>query len=471
MYARSFAWGKGFQYLSGVQEAGSTSPLWSIVTAPVHWFYGFGIQTLVVLVKSIAAFCGLLFLLSLQRIARHLTQSRWVGVATASLIAFDPRLLFAIFSGMETPLLIALWGGALAAGLRGRPWIGLLLWSLMPVTRPEALLLLPLGAFLFWPYPKETVGPLWKNVARVCLGLGLPMSGWMLFCLYSNGHLLPNTFYIKASSFSLGWKQVVLAWSVTTQHGWSALPLFSLGLLGFLLFGMNSSNRSTLFVLVGLFLAPLVYLFGVVSTRELYLTGYYWTRWADPASLLFTAASCFGFVWLGWWAVLRLRSSLPKQASLVVSGLSLILIGAFVQPWSHSFQERRHRLAADSRAIFLVNTQTALWLKKHTSPKDVIGVNDAGVLRFLSGRKVIDLIGLNDKRIAFDQGAQADMIRKMDWLAIFPHVFTRWSSKQALQEFKAVFAVGIPFREYTPCPCPGQERIILFRRKQQHTKH
>src|SRR5882724_7278458 len=37
VYARSFAWGHGFAYNDGVQEAGCTSPLWAVISAPAHW--------------------------------------------------------------------------------------------------------------------------------------------------------------------------------------------------------------------------------------------------------------------------------------------------------------------------------------------------------------------------------------------------------------------------------------------------
>ena len=37
VYARSLALGCGFAYNSGQPEAGSTSPLWSLLTAPAQW--------------------------------------------------------------------------------------------------------------------------------------------------------------------------------------------------------------------------------------------------------------------------------------------------------------------------------------------------------------------------------------------------------------------------------------------------
>lgn len=40
VYSRSIAHGDGFQYNDGEQEAGSSSPLWSILTAPAHWLGG-----------------------------------------------------------------------------------------------------------------------------------------------------------------------------------------------------------------------------------------------------------------------------------------------------------------------------------------------------------------------------------------------------------------------------------------------
>ena len=59
VYSRSFAQGHGFAYNKGTQEAGCTSPLWVIATAPAHWAEPFGADKVVLLVKLLGVLLGL----------------------------------------------------------------------------------------------------------------------------------------------------------------------------------------------------------------------------------------------------------------------------------------------------------------------------------------------------------------------------------------------------------------------------
>ena len=59
VYARSFAYGHGFAYNDGLQEAGGTSPLWILMTAPAHWLSPLGGTPAAVLgVKAIGVLLG-----------------------------------------------------------------------------------------------------------------------------------------------------------------------------------------------------------------------------------------------------------------------------------------------------------------------------------------------------------------------------------------------------------------------------
>ena len=109
VYSRSIALGRGFEYNEGRQEAGSTSPLWAIVTAPAHWLETAGVETVAGAVKLIGVLLGLGVVLATNRLARRVSGSRLVGCVCASLFALEPRFLFSCLSGMENVLLLALW--------------------------------------------------------------------------------------------------------------------------------------------------------------------------------------------------------------------------------------------------------------------------------------------------------------------------------------------------------------------------
>ncbi|HVP57955.1 MAG TPA: hypothetical protein VMU02_07630, partial [bacterium] len=139
VYSRSFASGHGFAYNDGEQEAGSTSPLWVVVSAPAHWFGAAGAKTVIALVKVISIILGLVFLGCAGYIGREVTGSTVAGCVAAVLLALEPRFLFSSLSGMEINLLIAIWAGGAAALLAGRLLLSVLLFSLAPVARPEAI--------------------------------------------------------------------------------------------------------------------------------------------------------------------------------------------------------------------------------------------------------------------------------------------------------------------------------------------
>src|SRR5678816_3089475 len=94
VYARSFATGHGFEYNNGAQEAGSTSPLWAIATAPIHWFAGEDRARTVAGVMCVGAALGLACILIFRVIAVRLTGSSAAACMAACLLAVEPRVLF-----------------------------------------------------------------------------------------------------------------------------------------------------------------------------------------------------------------------------------------------------------------------------------------------------------------------------------------------------------------------------------------
>jgi len=90
---------------------------------------------------------GLVVLRAVGYIGRQIGRSEVVGCLGASLLALEPRFLFSSLSGMEVNLLLALWTGGAAALLAGRPLLSVALFSLAPVTRPEAIVILPFAVF------------------------------------------------------------------------------------------------------------------------------------------------------------------------------------------------------------------------------------------------------------------------------------------------------------------------------------
>lgn len=475
VYSRSFAFGHGFQYNPGTQEAGSTSPLWAIITAPAHWLEWFGTGTVVVAVKEIGVGLGLLILREVVLITALLTGSRKGGLLAGALFAIEPRFLFSVLSGMETVLLVVLWLRAARACMTQQWLRAAFLLSLMPPTRPEALLVLPLWIISLILVPKDERPP-WRWYIYGGSILWIPMGLWSIFCWLTTGHWLPTTFYVKAHPFHLGFPQLHNAWTILTQHGYAASPyLVVIGIAIYLLWSLRHGDVRVKTGVLYLLIAPLLYALGVTGSREVLPVGYYWTRWLDPASLVLTTAFCIGgsiFLVLGlpWlsqkWH--RQTASFPLVVRMSLLGLAglLTLSGILfpLSPFAQSFAERRARLATDSRAIYLINVLPGVWLNQNTPPEARVAVNDAGAIRYFGNRWTLDLIGLNSAEVVFGKKTAAQLIdeQSIEWLVIFPAIFQKLS---LLETFIPRQVFQIPLAEYTICPCPGQTSMVIFEKE------
>jgi hypothetical protein len=468
VYSRSFAFGNGFQYNEGIQEAGQTSPLWAVISSPAHWIERlWGTNAMVVVVKLIGFALGIIIISTVRKITEVISHSQMLGMVTASLLALEPRLLFSVFSGMENILLIALWITATYQFIKKKWGISFLLFGLTPVTRPEALIVLPICILaLFFLGEKKFL----KRPAAWG-GLLLPFFLWSIFCRFTNGHFLPNTFYLKSRPFSLDLKSIEISWKALSQHGFASLFIFLVGIIVFILFVLKCSNFKTKTFFLFVFMTPILYLLGVVGTRQIVLQGYYWTRWVDPASILLTIPFCIGYSFLltGTFDFSKIiKGVAPATHKRFLS--IIVIFSAFIglvfsfSSFSRSFEDRRMHLASDSRVIHLINVSAGQWIKKNTSPDSKVGVNDSGAIRYFGDRFTVDLIGLNNSEIAFGEKKGETIFKDIDWLAIFPSWFPELRSFIS-ERFVPKKVFSVPLEEFTICQFPGQSRKVLFKKK------
>ena len=296
-----------------------------------------------------------------------------MGCVAASLFALEPRLLFSALSGMEPILLVALWMSACLALLGGRFVLALLLFGLMPVTRPEAVVILPLSAWAMIGLIQRRGWGLLTVAA--CTTPVLPALLSALFCHGVTGHWLPNTYYLKGRPFHLGAAQLQLAYRALSQHGWASLWVYLFGLAAWIALFRRGARISAGIGALVLLAAPVAYLLGVVGSRPISLEGYYWTRWLDPASLILTAAFC-----LGYGAIARLAVQPRQLLAARAGGIAMLLLLAVSLPaFSRSFADRRRQLASDSRCIDVMDVGMAKWIRDHTPRDAVVTAGDAGI--------------------------------------------------------------------------------------------
>jgi len=457
VYSRSFAFGHGFSYNAGTQEAGSTSPLWAIVTSPVEWFaYWFGTPP-VLGTKIAGVICGILVLYLIIQIGIVVEFPRAATVLTAMLFSLEPGFLFSVLSGMETILVLVVWLLMVLLLLRGKLFSSAFFAGCLVTTRPEAVLCIPfsLAVILLSMFRQKRLRS-FIFVIPLALAPGL---AWSIFCRFSNGHWLPNTFYAKAALFSPSGEKLALTWRILTQYGYLSLPLSGTILYLFAncwLLSKKCLNYVYLFLFFSFI--PGMYAVSVVTSRHIEADGYYWTRWVDPGTLLITIVIC-AVIAHSVYLVTKIRQT--RAVSTIISVLVTIWFISVSTRLYASFKERRHRLSTDAKVIYKMNEGIGEWLATATPISSVIAVNDAGAIKYISNRKVIDIVGLNDREILFRKRSVAEVINDTEWLAVFPVVLETFGFKEAFLPIK-IFEVGP--EEYTICPCPQQHSMVIFRK-------
>lgn len=487
VYARSFAWGHGFAY-NDAQEAGCTSPLWAVISAPAQWLEPpFGPAAVVWAVKLLGVALGALSVAGVYRLGRQMlalstsgpavdptidptidaatgaTGRTWPAALAASLFACEPALAFSTLSGMEVALLLCLWLWVLASIHAGRWRRAAVLLGLLPVARPEGVLLAGLCVLALVIQRRRKVMEL--VTPATVIAAALPTALWIAFCELVTGHLLPNTFYLKASS-EVGAHAIATAFGALVQHGWArsiALPIA--GALALALWCHRNRRHAAVAALLAL--GSLAFVIAVVGTRSYLPLGYYWTRWTDPGVLGVAAACALGIA-LAMHALARAIGALDARVAraaiarltLVIVALVLIVV-ASVPGLARSLAERAERLGSDGRVIERMNVEPGRWIAAHTPPSAVVGVNDAGALRYFGQRTTIDLIGLNSADLAFQRVPMDAIEQRIDWLAVYPLLL---NLHPVFASFAQLRWFAIPREQYTICDCRGPTEMFVARR-------
>jgi hypothetical protein len=146
-----------------------------------------------------------------------------------------------------------------------------------------------------------------------------------------------------------------------------------------------------------------------------------------------------------------------------------VIISVFITAWfillsnqlSTSFLERRQRLSTDAKVIYEMNERVGEWLASSTPVSSIIATNDAGAIKYLSNRRIIDVLGLNNHERLFKLRTMAEFIHELQWLAVFPVLLEKSPFKD---EFEAIKTFQVRPEEYTLCHCPEQQQTVVYRK-------
>lgn len=352
-------------YNDGAPEAGFSSLAWLFAELPTSLFARVFHASPVVASKLTSLAFAALAAYGSGRLVRRLGKSLVLAVATVAAVSLTPGFAFSAMSGMEVTLATAtiVWGWN--ALLDERLWLAGLCFGLAAITRLEATIVLAVAV---------AVGGR-KRLPRLVAPGGLMLSVWGVYDLFVTDHPLPNTFYVKASrAFSPAnleyfFRHVVLGNGVACAVIVTLLTLAAV-----------AEHRRQRIVL-GLFASALLPCVAIVRTHAFSNAAFYTERYFFPFTALIVPLAMLGV------------AVLPRRAHVV----SLVVLGACTVP---ALARARESYQGHCATIRRLNSEPAWWLAAHTPPNAIVGVIDAGASRYHSGRKVIDLGGLNEHRIA-----------------------------------------------------------------------
>jgi hypothetical protein len=308
------------------------------------------------------------------------------------------------------------------------PALGLVA-ALMPLARPEGLLLAGLVGFFafFEALRRQRLRSYLANAAAFSTVVGLHLA----FRVHTYGDLLPNTFYAKVTGFQLS-AGLHYLWLFTVENGLLYYcPLTVVGIIRLWSSGPHltiqrwaiagSVSFTAYLAAIGgdyfefRFLAPMLPFLGIFTAQGLALVPEWPRRWGASRGLpLFVLA-----LWMGLNAETMAR---PHLGDSVLTSV-----------------EREIDYTRD----FL---KAARWLARNVGPDETIAIAPAGAIAFFSCARLVDMRGLNDREIARNTRVRG------------PIGHQHFATMEQLMQRGVTYRVGHP--RISPIPAPPERGFV-----------
>ena len=415
-YAKSLLAGDGLSYNPGDHETGFSSPLWVLLLAA--WPHGsdpvVAVKMLGVLFHAASAWLGATLALELAVRGASLERpvpAAAVALLAGSLVATQPHALVAAVSGMEVSVTSALLLGFGLALVRNAWGVAALVAALSVWARPESLaFVLPMAGLRALEEVRgerldgfrDRLLALLRRAGLVGAAALAAMAAWMLYTQVVSGHPLPNTFYVKTQV-----ETGTGSWSFFVERV-AAIEPWLLGVGGLLLLALavRGEARARRGFVPSWILAWLLAMLAIGLSRPLNsATTFYESRYFAIFGALPLIAVALGWAHLGAATPVtpdgQPDASAPKPSAWPRRLGALALLPVVLLSGTLAV-ELRERTQAQEVDIRLLHTDPAEWIA-HNLPDDArIAVEGAGAIRHRAPRsmRVIDALGLNDRRIA-----------------------------------------------------------------------
>ncbi len=429
-YARNLALRHQFAYNPGEPSVGSTSPLWTMLIAPVYalpleyrfWTYLLGAVLLALTGWMTYRLAGTLF-----------PEDRLSPVLAGAFCVLEWHLAWAAFSGMETTLFVFLGLLVMERYLIGeRPFLTGLVTGLLTLTRPEGTLLLALliaDTLLRRKRGNETLT--WAKAATsvglLLLGFFILVTPYLMLNLSVTGNLFPNTFYAKQAEYRDAIASAPL-WTRLTQM--AAVTIVGAQVLlipGYVyaIYGIVKRRQWQAIL-------PLAWWFAILSSYAIRLpVTYQHGRYLIPAIPI--------LIIYGVWGTKNLPG-LPRFVRRVLFISIPVLLVIF---WVRGAEQ----YAIDVRIIDSELTETGQWIRANTPPEALIGAHDIGAIGYFSGRVLVDTAGLITPEVVPFITDEAKVMafledRQVDYVVIFPSWYPQMAESP---ELRAIYRSSSPW--------------------------
>jgi len=372
-FADNLAHGRGFAFNPGEPTPGSTSPLWVVLLAGGELLGLSPILTSKLLGALSFVACAWLTWRFALRLTGDDRQAMLIATVAGALVALSGRMLWAALSGMETLAFAALTLLALDRLLDHSldvPTSALL--GLAALLRPEGYLLFLFVVLisLFSPRPSGSNSFLvLRHLSSNVFIFAIIILPYVLFSFATTGSPLPNTFRANARELT----SVEYLFRYVRFVGDDNSVVLVLALLGL---WVANRNRRLWPLAAWAFGFPL---FAALLTPNLRHHG----RYSIPLIPFYVLLAVVG---LRSYAD-RISGRLARRAALALAAAMIVLGAASAWKWSGAF-------AADARDITQMQAAMGRWVAANTPASTTLALSDIGAITYISGRRVIDIVGL-----------------------------------------------------------------------------
>lgn len=438
-YARTIYEGTPWEYSPGYPSTGSTSPLWSVILSflfhfsanPVGLAWG-------VYLTSMCFYIASTFLIGM--IVTEYTESRLWGIVSIIGFVILPRNTWIILSGMETPLFMFVLLFSIIILDKEDIKYDLILGVLVGIaylSRPEGIII-ALGVpvrFLILVFKKRIDR---KRIITLFASAGLAaivVLPWILHCINVTGLPLPDTFYAKVHTPI---ESEIEAWNFWWTIFVMEMPFLLVGVfLGIILIVKGK---------------PFPWMFPVILTVLYRLTAPYAslinnTRYLIPVFNLFFVVAIIATAWILEAILVGILKFFENHETKAVAVLITLMV--LIVPLIPHYMSQATYYGKAVKTVNDLHVNIGYWLAENTPQDAVFATHDAGAVRYISNRSMIDLAGLVSPDIIHGNMTSIETLSYLreqgcNYFVYFNDLFSYWTRFFSYQAYEMVYTVTIP---------------------------